>query len=169
MFGSVVGDNLGQHPGWQGGTGQFFIGVFGGLIDTADPSTSVYLWETSGGNNTVRFDGPQIQLGYWDGTAFTPYGVPQIASYLGTGVLVFDGIQIREITSSITPLSAFGVTSGFLQLLNAVEISANPTGHDQVTAVATDADTPEPAVVLTFAGGLMLLIAFRRVVAQSNR
>jgi hypothetical protein len=102
--------------------GTFFVGVFGGPIDTGNPNAAVYLWETTAPSNDVAFTGPRVQLGYWDGLAFMPYGVPQAASYLGTGVPADD--PSREITSSITPLSDFGITPGFPFALNAVRIEA---------------------------------------------
>lgn len=147
----VIGDDLGQHPGafaiGNPPLGTFFIGVFGGPIDTTHTNAAVYLWETSGrGFNDVAFGGPQIQLGYWDGTAFTPYGNPRAASYLGTGISGTD--PFYEITSSITLVSDFGIAPGFPILLNAVRIeAADRPAHNQVTAVATNV-VPESSTML---------------------
>jgi PEP-CTERM motif len=160
---AIIGDNIGQHPGGFGGganPGDYFIGVFGGNIDTTNPRAAVYLWETSGGQNTVPFPGPLIQLGYWNGT-FTPYGTEQPSSYLGTGALENGPFPFREITSSITPLSAFGITPGFPFPLNAVRIDANPQGQNQVTAVATLVNVPEPSTVLLLGGGFVVVLGCR--------
>ena len=153
----VLGDNLGQHPGAFGvgfpDAGTFFVGVFGGPINTGHPHAAVYLWETTNPPNGVAFTGPQIQLGNWDGASFHPQGIPQTASYLGTGVLEAG----REITSSITPLSDFGIVPGHPEPLNAVRIEAIARLHNQVTAVAANV-IPEPAalVVWTLLVGLMV-------------
>ncbi len=159
----VTGDNLGQHPGGFGigspPVGSFFIGVFGGLIDTNNPNENVYLWETSAPLNVVPFTGPQIQLGFWDGMTFIPYGIPRAASYLGTGVPATD--PSREITSSITPLSDFDIPPGFPSL-NAVRIEAvSDSDHNQVTAVATGA-VPEPSTMALLGAGMLGLIGILR-------
>jgi hypothetical protein len=163
----VTGDILGQHPGaFVSGmppAGTFFVGLFGGAVDTNDPQAALYLWETSGGLGDA-FQGPQIQLGYWNGTAFIPYGNPQAAFYLDTGVLsdlgppwmpAYGG---REIYSSRTPLSALGIYAGLPLQLNAVRIEATESAHDQVTAVAANT-VPEPSSMLLLctciAGGLL--------------
>jgi len=165
----VAGDNIGQHLGWlwypdSGLMGGFFIGVFGSRIDTDDPDAAVYLWETTGGQNDEAFTGPLIQLGYWDGMAFTPFGNPQLASYLGTGVLEYPGDAnyhpFREITSSITPLKDFGITPGFPFMLNAVRIEA-AGGHDQVSAVAINL-VPETCSVLLLGTGIVGLLSYGR-------
>jgi hypothetical protein len=158
----VIGDNLGQHPGafviGFPPVGTYFIGVFGGLINTSKVDAAVYLWETSGPPNDVPFTGPQIQLGFWDGMAFTMYGIPQAASYQGTGV----GILGYEITSSITPLSDFGITPGFPYPLNAVMIeAAYPLAHNQVTAVATNV-IPEPSTISLLGAGILGLAGVLR-------
>jgi hypothetical protein len=145
----VIGDHLGQHPGafssGQPPVGAYFVGVFAGLIDTSDPGTGVYLWETTG-PGLGGGAGPQIQLGHWDGTAFSAYGSPQAASYSGTGVLEdVGGGMYYEIYSSFTLLSAFGISPGAPLCLNAVRIEATVNAHNQVTAVAV---VPEPSFTL---------------------
>lgn len=155
----VIGSHLDQHPG-AFGTGQpdvgaYFVGVFADTIATALPGAALYLWETTGGENLVPFAGPLVELGFWNGTAFTAYGVPQPASYLGTGVLVWDG-GWREITFSAIPLSAFGISPEIA--LNAVRIEAvDGQAHNQVTAVAVSA-VPEPAAAPLIAIGLAGLV-----------
>ena len=146
----VIGDNLGQHPGaFAVGfppVGTYFIGVFNAPIDVSNPNAAVYLWETSGfGDNNVPFFGPEIRLGFWDPMGFTPYGNAQSASYLGTGAL--GNNPGYEITSSVTPLSGFGILPGFPFELNAVRIEATAQGHPQVTAVAVNT-VPEPSSIV---------------------
>jgi hypothetical protein len=154
----VIGDHLGQHPGafvsGQPAPGTFFVGVFAGPIDTSNLNAKLYLWETSvaglGGST-----GPQIQLGYWNGTAFSAYGNPQAASYLDTGVA--GDIAGMDIYSSIIPLSAFGIYPGFPNLLNAVEIeAADISAHNQVTAVAI----PETSATLLLGASLACLLGY---------
>lgn len=157
----VIGDNLGQHPGAFAigfpPVGTFFIGVFGGPIDTSKPDAAAYLWETTmgGGGDLGGALGPQIQLGFWNGSKFTHYGICVTASYYGTGVfsMTEPGYQIN---SSITPLSDFHVTGN--PILNAVMIKvADPFAHNQVTAVAINT-VPEPSTMLFFGTGLAGLL-----------
>jgi hypothetical protein len=159
----VIGDNLNEHPGafYTGmpSVGLYFIGVFGSPIDTSNPNAAVYLWETT----SVGFggqSGPQIQLGYWDGTAFSAYGSPQAASYWDTGVSTgVGGGLYMEINSSITPLTDFGISPGFPPFLNAVEIKVvDYSAHNQVIAIAV----PEPSATLLLGGGLACLLGYGR-------
>ena len=162
----VIGANLTQHPGaFRIGfpeVGTFFVGVFADLIDTTNPSSALYLWETTGApDNTEPFPGPEIQIGFWDGNSFTPYGIPQLASYRGTGEYWFDQGTFFEITSSVTPLSDFGIAPGFPVALNAVRIEAVNAAHNQVTAVAADI-VPESSTPLLIGIGLAVLVALDR-------
>jgi hypothetical protein len=157
----VIGDNLNQHPGafntGQPSVGVYFIGVFESPIDTSNPNAAVYLWETT----SVGFggqSGPQIQLGYWDGTAFSAYGSPRAASYWDTGVSTDVGGGIyMEINSSMTLLTDFGISPGFPPLLNAVEIEVvDFFAHNQVIAVAV----PEPSATLLLGTSLACLLGY---------
>ncbi|MGE3537924.1 MAG: PEP-CTERM sorting domain-containing protein [Candidatus Tectimicrobiota bacterium] len=173
---TVIGDHLGQHPGAfdigfpSGGT--YFVGVFGHPIDTSQPDAAIYLWETScclgpPSTNVNPFDGPQIEVGFWDGSMFIDSGMPQAASYLGTGVLETDPLPFREITSSRTLLSDFGIPLGFPSVLNAVRITLvdELLAHNQVSAVAIGAVgneflIPEPSTWLLMATGLLGLLGY---------
>lgn len=155
----VIGDNLSQHPGAFGigfpPVDTYFVGVFGGSIDTSKPDAAVYLWETTAPDNGVAFPGPQIQLGYWDGMVFTTYGISQAASYSGTGIVKFLQTQDYEINSSITPLSDFEILPGFPYLLNAVRIEAvDEFAHNQVIAVVSNVVVPEPSTIFLICAGL---------------
>jgi hypothetical protein len=161
----VIGDNLGQHPGafvtGAPDLGSFFVGVFGGPIDTTLPDAAIYLWETTGFGAGVSLTGPEIQLGFWDGTAFTPFGMSQPASYLATHVRA----GTMEIRSSITPLSDFDISPGFSSPLNAVEIEVvDSSAHNQVTAVASNSveanAVPEPSVGPLLSIGLIGLLGY---------
>jgi hypothetical protein len=162
-YNPVIGDNLNQHPGafytGQPSVGAYFIGVFGTLIDASRPDTTVYLWETT----SVGFDGqsgPQIQLGHWDGTSFTPEGISVAASFYDTLTLVTTSanplIQM-ELNCSTTPLRDFEIQGN--PILNAVEIeAADINAHNQVIAVAV----PEPSATLLLGGGLACLLGCGR-------
>ncbi|MEI8197382.1 MAG: hypothetical protein WCI73_15905, partial [Phycisphaerae bacterium] len=156
----VIGDHIGQHPGafliGQPTSGSFFVGVFGSPIDTSVSNASVYLWETT--SSSGYFAGPQIQVGYWDGSTFSAYGITQTASYAPTGTLGDPQAGLPMwINCSITHLTDFGINSGFPHVLNAVRIEATPTGHDQVTALAVPV-VPLPSSALL--GGTSLVCLF---------
>jgi hypothetical protein len=165
----VSGNNIGQHPGAFGTgfppVGWFFIGVFGDLINTNDPTSAIYLWETSAAPFTGSSTGPQIQLGYWNGNTFSPFGIPQSASYFGTGAPGMD--PFFEITSSITPLIDFGITPGFGSPLNALLVKVvDPNAHNQVTAVAANT-VPEPSSLLLLGTCIAgLLVRWQRLSAR---
>lgn len=161
----VIGDHLGQHPGaFTNGfpsVDTFFVGLFVRPIATSNPNAAVYLWETTGAApSSDTFRGPQIEVGYWNGTDFIPYGIPQYAAYADTGVW---GPPIYpQITSSITPLSDFGITPEFPILLNAVRIEAHDwTAHNQVTAVAVNL-VPEPDILTLIATSFVALLCLGR-------
>ncbi len=177
----VIGDNnIGssnsslsptQHPGaFDNGfpqNGSYFIGVFGGSIDTSNTDASVYLWETSSSFFTSAVAGPQIQLGYWNGLDFKSSGNSVAASYLSTGKDVFvigpSAQGIYALNSSITHLSDFHISGN--PIVNAVEISVtDQNAHNQVEAVAITAIVPEPStfVVAATAALVGLAIAWRR-------
>jgi hypothetical protein len=160
----VIGDDLGQHPGaFAVGfppIGSFFVGVFGRPIDTANPGAAIYLWETTAPDSGFQF-GPTIEVGFWDGAAFLPSGIPQTAGYRTTGFP--DTAGIREITSSVTPLSNFGIALQYPGPLNAVRISATSAGaHNQVTAIAATIVIPEPGTAV-FGLALSAVCASRRI------
>lgn len=162
----VIGNNPVQHPGglyW--GDKNYFIGVFWRGIDTSNPETAIYLWETTG--DTLHSDGPRIQLGYWDGTEFLAYGIPQAAKYRSTGLPVHFEFWEREfrgyLNASITPLSDFLIRPDFPFEINAVKIEVYDfSAHNQVTAVATNhlAHVPEPATLPLVAASLLTLLGF---------
>ncbi len=149
----VIGDNIGQHPGGyiSGGPpqGVYFVGVWDYVPEVYTKfGAGVYLWETTGGgglgSNDIPFDGPQVQLGFWDGLGFLPVGNPHSASYQGTHV-ASDIAPTFEICFSFIPFSDFGITDiGDLHFPIAARVeAAYPNAHNQVTAVAL-VDVPEP-------------------------
>jgi len=163
----VIGNNLVQHAGglyWV--DKYYFIGVFWRGVDTSNPETAIYLWETTG--DALYSDGPRIQLGYWDGTEFLAYGIPQAARYRPTGVWVHFESWGREfrghLNASITPLVDFHIRPDFPFEINAVKIEVYDyfNAHNQVTAVATNhlAHVPEPATLPLVAVSLLTLLGF---------
>lgn len=160
----VIGDNLGQHPGAFGvgfpAPGLSFVGVFGGQIDTGNPAANLYLWEVElvGLGDTLPFEGPIVQLGSWNGTAFRPVGNPVTVSYWDTGVASQDRDQtFKEILSDVIPLSDFSVPIGLSSQVNAVQVTST-FGHDMVNAIATDV-VPEPSAILLLGLGMLGLLA----------
>ncbi len=69
----VIGDNIGQHPGAFGvgfpPVGTYFIGVFGGPINTNQPGNAVYLWETSVASVSMTFHLPAQKFNWAGGMA----------------------------------------------------------------------------------------------------
>lgn len=170
----VIDDTLGQHPGAFGigfpTPGQFFVGVFGDPIDpSAGEGVDVYLWEVEfiapGEEHTFPWVGPLVQVGFWDGATFQPYGSQVRAWYWDTGQRWLDDPDWaltgpRPILSSRIPWSSF-VDPGFSHELNAVEVTAT-YGHIMVNAVAA-APVPEPRVTLLLCGGLTVLFICRGI------
>jgi hypothetical protein len=155
-MGQVTGDHIGGHPGGFGignpPEDWYFVGLFSAPLDTGLPGASVYLWETSSGPNTVPFEGPEVQLGHWNGSWFVPLGVPRTAYYLGTGAPADDGF--REITSSILSMQELGIQPQWPLTVNAVRVRATVTGHNQVTAIAARV-VPEPSGLAVFGLGIV--------------
>ena len=159
--GTVIGDNLYQHPGATlFDPSAYLIGVFGNSIDTYNPDTNVYVWESGGGsvgNPPFAIPGPDALLGFWDGTTFTSYGNSVEASYQNTGVeFPNDPFDEKFIYSSVIPLSDFHITGN--PILNAVMIShaAVGDGDNRTTAVAANT-VPEPSTLLLVGTGLASL------------
>jgi len=154
---TILGDDIERHPGAVfDSSSSFLIGVFGSPIITA-PGADVFVWHTG------RFSqepGPLIQLGHWDGTAFTGVGRTLATTFLDTGVSVpINAPDPGELSSSVIPVSAFGV--GGTPILNAVELTYNtsPTADNRVTGVAADL-VPEPSTFLFFGTGLAGLFVY---------
>jgi hypothetical protein len=153
--GTVIGDNLYQHPGavlfpTPQFPAPFLIGVFGGPIDTSNPNTSVYLWETGGGTVPTGEPGPLVMLGHWDGSVFNPFGKSVQADYQDTGVS-FQLDMTYYLHSSIIALSDFQIPG--TPILNAVMIEGVDVGPGPVRAssrvVAVAANTiPEPSSIV---------------------
>ena len=187
----IIGDDVGQHPGaWQaadpsyGVTGPdlYLVGLFARPIDTSNANAAVYLWRTFGNlgsGYSGSVGGPQIEVGYWDGSTFTRYGRPQFASYRDTGVggdayihpypCEFLCFEIHELASSMTLLSDFDIPLGFPTLLNSVRIEAANfydrqywAGSDwRVTGIAANL-VPEPETLSLLAVALIALSGCRR-------
>jgi hypothetical protein len=156
---TVIGDDIERHPGAVfNSSSSFLIGVFGGPIDTS-PGADVFVWHT--GRDDFPFTGPLIQLGHWDdiGKVFTSFGNTVATSFLDTGVSVPVVGFFGELSSSITPVSAFGVDG--IPFLNAVELTYNNSlGSDnRVTGVAANL-VPEPSTMLFFGSGLACLVGY---------
>jgi hypothetical protein len=159
----LIGDHLGEHPGaFVSGMppdGSFLVGVFGGPI-AADRPNAIGLWETSGPRPIdFIFGGPGIQLGFWDGFNFIPFGDQVQASYRDTGAPADDAGM--HIASSVIPLSRFNLMLPPFVDLNAIRIEAIPGGHNQVTGAAINVTNfiPEPSAVVLFGTGLVCVLA----------
>lgn len=165
----VIGDHLGQHPGgFVTGTptvGAYFVGVFGGNVDTGRSDGAVYLWETSArGGGGGSFAGPTIELGWWSGSAFFalhdffPFGSPWTVAYAATGRGADD--PALEIYSAVVSLTDMGIPQDFVPpagtALNAVRVTAGGFAHDQVTAIAATL-VPEPGSLLLLATAVAAL------------
>lgn len=169
-------DTICVHPGFLGPDGFPEFGTSAIGVCKHPIYEAVYLWETSGGWEGEPFPGPIVEVGIWDGREFTPWGVPLQATYLGTGVVedVKWGYDepwppFREITSSVIPLTAFGVPDG---VVNAIRVSTADWGHNQVTAVAVG-NIPEPSTFPIAATGIGVMltgsIVRRRLRARLRR
>lgn len=153
---TLIGDNFYNHPGpiWLYQPA-FIVGVIGHPILANNPDAAVYLWESTGGGlSGDSWPGPGIRLGYWDGTAFTPYGDEVQAVYRDTNVPLSPDFYL---TSSVTPLSDFHIVG--TPLLNVVMVESIDGAHNQVAAVAVS--VPEPSGWMLLAGGLAALISKR--------
>jgi hypothetical protein len=156
---NAVGRNYEQHPGaftsgWPP-PDSYFVGVFADNVDLLKPDGNLYLWETTGDGDAGV--GPLIELGIWDWPlmTFTPLGMTQMADYHSTQHLTPSDYVVN---SSITPLSDFQVDLQQAidqRYINAVRISYNHFGHNQVTAVASNAVIPEPGTLTLLSLGLV--------------
>ena len=149
----AIGDNYGQHPGafcvgWPP-SDSYFIGVFADQLDLTFPQSKLYLWETTG-SGLSGDAGPHVQLGFWDwgSMTFTDRGTVETAHYFSTQFVSPTNGYI--INSSVIPLNDFALAS---DPINAVRISYNSGGHNQVTAVAFK-PVPEPSTAALFGLGL---------------
>ena len=157
MLQAPLGDHYNGHPGWNGnvaGPGDYFIGMFGHAII---PEFDVYAWEsTSVGLSGDA--GPLLTLGNWNGTTFTPLGDTVAARYYDTGEIIQSGFHVN---ASITPSSDFNI-QGSYDGLNAIRVAVNPTGHNQVTAMATSIPEPCTLVMALFSAGVLGFIGYRQ-------
>ena len=149
----AIGDNYGQHPGafcvgWPP-SDSYFIGVFADQLDLTFPQSKLYLWETTG-SGLSGDAGPHVQLGFWDwgSMTFTDRGTVETAHYFSTQFVSPTNGYI--INSSVIPLNDLVLAS---DPINAVRISYNSGGHNQVTAVAFK-PVPEPSTAALFGLGL---------------
>jgi len=151
---NAIGNNYGQHPG-AFGTGwpppdSYFVGVFADQLDLNMPDGNLYLWETTG-SGLSGAEGPDVQLGFWDWglMTFTATGTVQTAVYFSTDYESPTNGYI--INSSTIPLADFQVGD---DPVNAVCIAYNQFGHNQVTAVGSNAVIPEPGTAALWGLGL---------------
>jgi hypothetical protein len=150
---NAIGDNYGQHPGafcvgWPP-PDSYFIGVFADQLDLTFQESKLYLWETTfDGLSGVA--GPHVQLGFWDwgSMTFTARGTVETAYYFSTQFVSPTNHYI--VSSSVIPLGDFNLAG---DPINAVRISYNSGGHNQVTAVAFK-PVPEPGTAALFGLGL---------------
>lgn len=151
---NAIGSNYGKHPGavcpgWPPPDG-YFIGVFDNRLNLNTPNGNLYLWETTG-EGLSGDAGPHVELGFWDWDlmTFTAQGIVQTASYYSTQYK--SPINDYIINSSVIPLGDFNLVG---DPVNAVRISCNSSGHNQLTAVASNAVIPEPGTAALFGLGL---------------
>lgn len=166
---AVTGDNIGQHPGVSNEImpSEYFIGLFQKPL-----RGKLVLWETtatlSAGPPGSSGPGPFVLLGNWNGQQFTSVGDMKEALYTNTG---FPGIVPDLVISASTlPLSHFNlgdcINIGGCDNLNAIRISHNPNGHNQVTATAS---VPEPLTILGAATAASFGAFFKREVNKKKK
>lgn len=150
----VAGHQVDQHPGAVLGPGGSFIGLFGRATDIAHlGGTALYLWETSCCQHPYNpaepaAPGPLLQLGYFDGLSVVFHGQARAAQYRSTST-ASGGAQPFDIASSAMTLADFGIEPGLGPLaVNAVRVSYNPAGHNQVTAIALGLVAEPPSASL---------------------
>ena len=143
----VLGPKLDRHPGAvldRFGVMGAFVGVFDYTLDRHHfgADAGVMLWETSG-VDLGGMAGPAVQLGYWDGTLFTPVGHEVVASYQLAG---YSEAIHYLINASVIPFYSFGVVDE--SPLNAIRLTAQPWAHNMVSAVAANFTVSEPSSLL---------------------